>query len=211
MFEKGEIIHYDFKEYNQSQYTVKGPHFAVVLYDNPGSGTIMVAPISSSYDENGKKKKLKSWHYELEDFVKYNLKHESYIKTDQIHSIDKPNIKLVNDKIPLDLDDCKELDMRLIEVFEMFQAFEYYAQQKYKQIREIYHGDENKKLLFDSLRGAVQENVFVPFEEGFKAIVSELIVEEEIKEQINNYLEKQKDKVSTNMLDTAVTFTENML
>lgn len=204
---KGDIIHFEFPDYVPTQWVIKGPHFAVILFDSidKSLNTVTVVPITSSVDhETGVKKALKSWHMEL-DHNKYKLKNPSYLKTDQIQSIDRDKIRLCDEKIPLTPDDLSELDIKLIEVFEMFQAFEFYSKKKYEMIYESFIKSNNEKL-FNDLRSSIDSDVFQPMQDNLNQFISTLSIDDQAKNEIILHLDNQKTIVCTNMFGVAKKF-----
>lgn len=198
---KGDIIHFEFPDYVPVQWVIKGPHYAVVLYDSVTKeiNTVTVVPITSVIDhETGQRRKLKSWHMEL-DNKKYNLSCESYLKTDQIQTIDRDKIRFCSEKLPLDTDDLAELDLKIVEVFEMYSALDYYAINKLKLIYDAFFNEQDDNT-FNRLRAKVETDVIDPLESNFKDFADSLSVNDDIKGELKDYFGSQKDEVTINTI-----------
>lgn len=91
-FHKGDIILHNFQTGNRK--VVQGPHMSVVLHSHQvGNATVTICPISSAVDKRtGKRKKLKSWYLPLNKGDYPCLDVDSYVKTDQIITVDRAQI-----------------------------------------------------------------------------------------------------------------------
>lgn len=203
-FVKGDIIHFNFKDNylpNQHpQYTIKGPHFAVVLFDGGAAkNTITVAPITSLYDNNGQKKKLYPWDLELDPPELYNLKKPSYIKVDQIHTVDRKSIELCEDKIPLDLSrDIPKLETCLIVVFELFNAIDSIAKAKLRKVNEVLLEQFDEKIL-EKVRERVRAEIIPQIYSSMTECIGVLEIDQEVREKVAEALVKDHIKDESNL------------
>ncbi|MCZ0757082.1 type II toxin-antitoxin system PemK/MazF family toxin [Anoxybacillus sp. J5B_2022] len=118
-FQQGDIIWFNFPvEKPNPQYKIKGPHPALLLHDHTlPNQTVVLAPLSSLYDNQGNVKELKSYHLPLykKDYPK--LKNDSYVKLDQIMTFSRNKI---GDYIcSLNEIDKASLHLKLIESLQM--------------------------------------------------------------------------------------------
>jgi PemK-like, MazF-like toxin of type II toxin-antitoxin system len=119
-FQQGDIIWFNFPEENpKPQFTIKGYHPALLLHDHTlPNNTIILAPLSSLYDDQGNKKELKSYYLALYKKDYPQLKNDSYVKLDQIMTFSRNKIK--GDYIcSLNETDKASLHLKLIETLQM--------------------------------------------------------------------------------------------
>jgi len=207
-FVKGDIIHFNFKDNylpdQHPQYTIKGPHFAVVLFDaRSAKNTITIAPITSLYDDNGQKKSLYPWDMELDPPDPYNLEKPSYIKMDQIHTVDRNGIDLC-DKIPLDPQkEIPKLELCLISVFELFSAIDSITKTKLKSVSEAILEQFDEKIL-EKVKEKVQSEVMPHICSSFTDRVNLLDIDNEIKEEVVKALKKEQINDNSNLSNKIV-------
>jgi len=200
-FTKGDIIHFDFKnDYlpaQHPQYTIIGPHYAVVLfYGGPQRKIITVAPVTSLYDKNGQKKQLRQWDMELQDNAKYNFKNPSYIIMDQIHTLNCDGIELKTDKIPLDnTTDIPRLNICLVTVFELFEAVNKIAELKLKTISETLLEQFNDNILMD-VKNRVNSEILTDLSDILLDIIQPIDVDAEIKNKLSEEFKKENLKAN---------------
>lgn len=101
------------------QYTIKGPHPALILHDHTlANSTIIVSPLSSLYDKNGNKKELKSYHLPLYKKDYPQLDCDSYVKLDQLFTFSR-NKMTGNHVCTLSDKDKAAAHLKLIETLQM--------------------------------------------------------------------------------------------
>ncbi|WP_017728474.1 type II toxin-antitoxin system PemK/MazF family toxin [Halalkalibacterium ligniniphilum] len=93
-FNQGDIIWFNFPQENpKPQLTIYGRHPALLLHDHSLTNqTIILAPLSSLYDQHGNTKELKSYHLPLYKVDYPELSNDSYVKLDQIMTFSRNKI-----------------------------------------------------------------------------------------------------------------------
>lgn len=195
-FSKGDIIYFKFEPSylpaQHPQYTIIGPHYAVVLFDGgPERKIITLAPISSLNDNNGDKKSLRNWDMELNDYEKYGLSNESYIIMDQIHTVDRDGIVLQKTKIPLDTKtDIPKLNICLVIVMELFEAVNKLASEKMKITSEAVLEQLDEKIL-KSVKDKVSKEILSVMPDILSEYVKPMEIEDEIKDKLAEEFKKE--------------------
>ena len=121
-FNKGDVIFHYFEDPKNIN-TVKGPHRSVVLHtSNHPNNTVSICPISSCRDKHGNLKTLQPYHVELKAADYPALDNDSFIKTDQVITVDRANISQARKPFSLNPTDSYLLDLKIITLYEMAQT-----------------------------------------------------------------------------------------
>lgn len=152
-FSKGDIVFHYYKTGNKS--VIDGPHKSVVLHsDTVENSTITICPISSVIDSHGNQKKLKPWHLLLKKEDYPCLDHDSYVKLDQIITVDRQKvseIKVPTSLIPIDM---ISLDLKIISFYEMAKTMQKVLnKEKTKEIENLI------KEIDDDLKEHVRDGI----------------------------------------------------
>lgn len=154
-FYRGEVYMVDFprepKKFKQDSRLIEGTHRAVVLFDSTfPRKTVVVVPITSLYDENGKEKDTITSDVIMkkEDYINHSgqdsiynntIKDDSFIMTNQIRSVSRNYLESQKGKL-IPKDQIK-LDIQLIEVLSLQDTIEQLIEDEVqKRVDEIIVG-----------------------------------------------------------------------
>ncbi|MGJ3545453.1 type II toxin-antitoxin system PemK/MazF family toxin [Bacillus subtilis] len=120
-FKQGDIIWFNFpKEISNPQFTIKGPHPALILQDHSAPNhTVILSPLSSLRNGLGEMKELKSYHLKLLKTDYPALTNDSYVKLDQIMTFSRNKIKNSKHICTLSEKDISSSHLKLMEALQM--------------------------------------------------------------------------------------------
>lgn len=133
-FSKGDIVFHYFK--TGSKNVIDGPHKSVVLHShNIDNNTVTICPISSVLDNAGKPKKLKAWHLVLKKEDYPCLDHDSFVKIDQVVTVDRTRVNRITIPTSLTPIDMISLDLKILSLYEMS-----------KTVKSVLNGERIKEI-----------------------------------------------------------------
>lgn len=117
-FQKGDIILHNFN--SSDTHVIRGQHMSVVLHSSEmPNNTVTICPISSLYDKQGNEKHIEPYHLVLKSSDYPCLNIDSFVKTDQIITVDRVRITDVRRPSSLTPIELIGLDLKIITLYEM--------------------------------------------------------------------------------------------
>ena len=117
-FQKGDIILHNFNSSDRN--IIQGQHMSIILHSSETpNNTVTICAISSLNDKQGNQKEIKPYHLVLKAVDYPCLVSDSFVKTDQIVTVDRVRISIIRRPSSLTPIDLIGLDLKIITLYEM--------------------------------------------------------------------------------------------